>query len=354
MNILMSSYLFAPSVGGIETVSSILAEEFTRLGANVTVVTGTPASVPDTEPYRIERRPSAATMLKLLKWSDVFFQNNISLNFSWPLALVRRPLVIALHTWITRANGKKSWQDYLKQRFLHSAHCISVSRAVAAHISAPSTVIGNPYDDSEFFKIPGAMRTKDLVFLGRLVSDKGVDLLIDALGKLKARGLRPSLTVIGGGPDEQLLRAAAAQNGVAAQIEFAGVKRGAELVSLLNQHRVMVVPSRWQEPFGIVALEGIACGCAVVASDGGGLPDAMGACGVAFKRGDPGDLADTLASLFEHPDRISELQSNGPAHLARHTRTAVAQCYLDVLEKAVIDHGRARSGAGVQPARAVS
>src|SRR5579862_6711660 len=133
MNILMSSYLFSPSIGGIETVSSILAHEFTRLGAKVVVITQTPSNARNGEPFVIERRPGASKLVKLLKWSDVFFQNNIALNFTWPLALLRRPLVVALHTWLTRASGRTTWRDNLKHRCLRGATCISVSQAIAQH-----------------------------------------------------------------------------------------------------------------------------------------------------------------------------------------------------------------------------
>ena len=59
--------------------------------------------------------------------------------------------------------------------------------------------------------------------------------------------------------------------GLERQVEFTGVLQGETLVRTLNAHRIMVVPSRTPEPFGVVALEGIACGCVVVGSEGGGL-----------------------------------------------------------------------------------
>ena len=55
------------------------------------------------------------------------------------------------------------------------------------------------------------------------------------------------------------------------------------MVEELNRHEIMVVPSRWNELFGVVALEGMACGCAMLVSDGGGLPDAVGYAGHNLK-----------------------------------------------------------------------
>ena len=334
MNVLMSSYLFPPSVGGIETVSWILAHELTRYGARVTVVTRTGSPEPDTTPFEIVRRPRPARLVELLRRCDVYFQNNISLNLAWPLAFVRRPWVVALHTWVTRCNGEQSWQDRLKQRCLRSASCISVSRAVANHIDVPSTVIGNPYDDTQFVLTPEVARSRDIIFLGRLVSDKGADLLITALAQLKSRGFQPTVTIVGTGPDDHLLKRLAEQEGVSGQIHFAGLRKGSELVRMLNAHRIMVVPSRWQEPFGVVALEGIACGCVILGAASGGLPDAIGPCGTTFRIGDATDMAKKLEHLLDNPELMQSYQTSARRHLAHHKPCVIAARYFDVISKA--------------------
>ena len=135
------------------------------------------------------------------------------------------------------------------------------------------------------------------MFLGRLVSDKGVDVLLAALALLAARGApararRSSAT----GPSGRGLEEQAARLGIAGQVRFLGSRQGEEIVRLLNAHRILVVPSRYDEPFGIVALEGIACGCLVIGSRGGGLKEAIGRCGLTFRNGDAGELADLLAA----------------------------------------------------------
>ena len=71
---------------------------------------------------------------------------------------------------------------------------------------------------------------------------------------------------------------------LAENVSFVGPKSGDGLAEILNQHQILVVPSRWAEPFGIVAVEGIACGCVVVGSVAGGLPEAIGGCGVNFSQ----------------------------------------------------------------------
>jgi glycogen(starch) synthase len=87
------------------------------------------------------------------------------------------------------------------------------------------------------------------------------------------------LKVIGEGPCRNDLEERVRKLGLADQVEFLGAIVGEPLVNILNRHKILVVPSSWNEPFGIVALEGIACGCMVIGSSGGGLPEAIGPCG---------------------------------------------------------------------------
>jgi glycosyltransferase involved in cell wall biosynthesis len=168
-----------------------------------------------------------------------------------------------------------------------------------------------------------------------LVSDKGVNLLLDALANLKELGLSPSLTIIGSGPEEPNLRQQVKQLDIVEQVNFAGAKVENDLAQLLNAHKILVVPSVWEEPFGIVALEGIACGCVVVGSEAGGLKDAIGACGVTFPNGDVNALTQALFDLLTNPDKLAGYREKAESHLSRHTKAAVAKAYLEVLEKVV-------------------
>jgi len=335
MKILLSSHFFHPSVGGIEEVSRVLAREFAGLGHKVKVVTTTVADDGTKFPYPVIRRPGAVELLRLTRWCDVFFHNNISLRTAWPLAFISRPWVVAHHTWIARVDGSIEVRDRMKQFVARNARNIVVSRAMGVHISAPTKIIGNPYRNWLFKTDPSIPRDRDLVFLGRLVWDKGVDLLLQALVKLADRGIRPNLTIIGAGPEEPQLRWLCMKLAIDTQVEFIGIKTGEELVALLNRYRLMVVPSRWQEPFGLVALEGIACGCVPVAASCGGLPDALGPCGVTFEHGEVDDLARKLEEMLDPQKDLSPYRAAAAEHLAAHSGRAVALRYLEVLEEAV-------------------
>lgn len=335
MKILIYSPAFFPSVGGLETLVATLAAEFVESGHEVRVASNTPAHEPKDFSFEVIRRPNARKLLGLVRWCDVYFQANISLRGLWPLMFFTRAWVASHNNWYQRAGGRRAWQDRLKHYLSRRATGISVSTAVAEHVAAPSVIIPNAYRADVFRVMPQVVRDKDLVFVGRLVSDKGADLLLDALALLKSRGLKPLLTVVGCGPEESALRHQARKLDLANQVEFTGVKRDTELAGILNAHRIMVVPSLWKEPFGIVALEGIACGCVVVGSEGGGLKDAIGPCGVTFPNGNVEALADAIGGLLTDEAKLQSFRAGAETHLALHHPAAVARAYLQVFEQAV-------------------
>jgi glycogen synthase len=334
VKILVYSPSFYPAVGGLETIISTLAHEFTDRGHDVKLISQTPTTTKDIKQFTFDiiRKPTNQELLKLVRWCDVYFHGCVSLKGLWPLLLVRRPLAITHQTWYRRVDGSNNWQDYLKKFVTRFAANIACSQSISVTMPGKSTVIPNSYREDIFCEYLNISRSQDLVFLGRLVSDKGVNLLISALAQLKSRGLTPNLTVIGKGPEQDNLCQQAKELDVINQVAFVGVKLDQELSQLLNDHKIMVVPSLWEEPFGIVALEGIACGCVIVGSSGGGLKDAVGNCGVTFPNGDVDALTNALYNLLSHPDQLENYRQNAPPHLALHTSKAVASQYLKVLE----------------------
>lgn len=285
----------------------------------------------DDFPLEIVRRPSGAELLRHVRWCDVFFQNNISLRTLWPLLFVRRPLVVAHQTWLD-IDGRASWQSRAKRFVLRFARSVAISKAVAETLPVESIIVGNPYDDEIFKNLGSFTRTRDLIFIGRLVSDKGVDILIKALRILRDSSIQPQLTITGDGPERQNLERQTTELGLQSAIDFTGNLNSRQLAEQLNQHRILVVPSRWPEPFGIVALEAIACGCIVIGSEQGGLAEAIGPCGKTFPNGDAPGLAKILGQLLTDSVQFDSLLAAAEAHLALFKRRNVARRYLDVME----------------------
>ncbi len=347
MKILMFSCWFYPSLGGSEKSADLLAREFTRMGHEVKLVTRTAGTniAPDglEYPFEVIRQPNYLKLFDLVHWCNVYFHNGISLRNAWPLLFIRKPWVVRHQSWIRCLDGTltgiggspSGWNARLKHFLVRFSVSTSVSQAIANHLNRPSTVIPSPYHDDLFRVIPGISRTKEMVFLGRLVSEKGLAMLLEALAVLKQHGITSQLTVVGSGPEESRLRQKTRELEITEQVVFLGFKVGEELVQILNQHQIMIVPSLYDEPGGGVALEGIACGCVVIGSEGGGLRDYIGPCGTTFPNGDVKALAKTLSDLLTHPDKLSIYRLRITSHLLGYTKAEVAKAYLQVIEAAI-------------------
>jgi glycogen(starch) synthase len=334
LKILISSHAFAPSLGGIETVTGLLAREFVRIGHSVVVTTQTCGGADVTEfGAPIVRGPSSSRLTGLVKWCDVFWQNNLSLRSVWPALFLRKPLVVTHQGSYSRQPAGLDVALRAKHAVANRVCSVAISEFVAGFFRPRPIVIPNPYDADAFqVQVLAAARPQELVFLGRLVSEKGLDILLESLGRLQLRNLRPRLTIIGSGPEQTKMEGLAKSLGLEAQVEFRGAQSGSELVATLNQHQTVVVPSKYDEPFGVVALEGIACGCAVIGSEGGGLPEAIGPCGLTFRNGDISALEIVLHRLLTQPEERQRLVAAGPNHLARFHPRLIAQRYLDLFE----------------------
>jgi glycosyltransferase involved in cell wall biosynthesis len=334
MNILISSHAFAPSLGGIETVGALLAEEFVKMGDSVVVITQT-ADGPNLTQSAIPivRVPSPGRLRRLTKWCDVFWHNNLSLRTVWPALLPRKPLVITHQGSYSRRPVGLDLGLRVKHALANRVTSVAISRYVASFFKPAPVVIYNPYDAKIFqTRVSPTARTDELLFLGRLVSEKGLDTLLESLGRLRQRQLRPRLTVVGSGPEQANMQELTKRLGLEEQVQFRGAQSGLELAATLNQHQTLVVPSKYDEPFGVVALEGIACGCAVIGSSGGGLPEAIGPCGITFPNGDIGALENALERLLTRPEERERLIAAGPKHLTQFQPRLVAQRYRELFE----------------------
>lgn len=334
MRILIYTRAFSPSRGGIETLAETLAWEMADAGHQVRLVTAT-RGPSETLIFEVARRPGPIRLLRLVAWSEVVFQISVSLRGVWPLLLIRRPLVVNHNGLYRRAGGQQVWRDRLKVWVAGKARgSIAVSQFVADRLGVSSTVVPNPFRDGLFVSL-SVPRERDLIYVGRLVSEKGVDLVLRSLASMASQGVRPRFTVVGEGPEEVRLKELAAALDLNAQVDFIGPKSGPELVRLLNMHQIMIVPSVGDEAFGIAALEGIACGCVVVGAAAGGLPEAIGPCGVIFPKGDSAALATLLGQVLAEPGKYVPPEEVRRTHLESHRAREIAQRYLAVLQAAV-------------------
>lgn len=331
--ILLLSYKFNPDIGGIETVSEILAVAFYNSGYMIKVVTRSKLESEQLFNFDIIRNPGIKELIKLHIWADVVFENNPCVGLSWPALLFNKPTVIALHTWIAQPDGKQTLIDKLKKMKLSTAKSvIAVSDVIKVETFKKAIVIPNPFNVDLFNNLDTSRNSPNFVFLGRLVSDKGVDLAIDAIAKLNKEGYPCNLTIIGDGSDRKQLMDQVKACNLSNQISFTGSLSGDALTIELCKNKYMLIPSRWKEPFGVVALEGLACGCIPIVADGGGLPDAIGNAGLVFKRGDLNDLVTKMKLILTDSLLESELKAMAQPQVAAHHPVLIAKRYLDILK----------------------
>ncbi|MCS3672409.1 glycosyltransferase involved in cell wall biosynthesis [Salinibacter ruber] len=333
MNILLESRAFYPSVGGLEMMSRGLATAWQDVGHTVRVVTITPLDGDaELDALTVERQPSPAEMQRHVQWADVFVQSGISLrSLHWPV-WTGTPLVIIHHNLLSggQDTGVRAW---LKRRATHLGANVAVSGPVAETVPGPVVRIPNTFRPVYDQPSTGEESRDGLLFVGRLVSVKGADLAVEALRRLRKRGIDTTLTICGDGPERDALERQAKEADLEDAVKFEGWTEPDELADRYRHAELLLVPSRY-EPFGIVALETLASGCPVVAAETGGLPEAVGDCGLLVPPDDAEGLADATERALRSDVR-DNLRAAIPAHVNRHRVDRIATEYLHLLRRVV-------------------
>lgn len=240
----------------------------------------------------------------------------VEAHISYPTGLVAFPVA-----WIHRARlvlfvhgvdvSRLAVRSGLDQRlarslFARASLVVANSEFMARRTIALAPSLGgriavwSPGFDASIFHPPSTSDRSGLLFVGRLMPEKGAAVLIRALAILREHAsLDPSLTIIGQGPERPVLERLAQELGVHAS--FLGPLAPARVADAMRVASVVVVPSVYEEPLGLVAVEGLACGAVVVASDAGGLPEAVAGSNRAIlvDPGDPTALASGIIKALE-------------------------------------------------------
>ena len=171
-----------------------------------------------------------------------------------------------------------------------------------------------------------------LLYVGRIAPIKGLETLLDALGCLRGAGHPARLIVVGGETDERRdgheseLRRRASRQGLASAVTFVGAQPQEQLRDYYVAADATVLPS-YYESFGMVALEAMACGSAVIASRVGGLQTTVrdGVTGLLVSEGDPCALAATTARVLDDSALRWRLGREGVRWAAGHRWPCVAE-----------------------------
>jgi glycosyltransferase involved in cell wall biosynthesis len=221
------------------------------------------------------------------------------------------PLIFSVHlpqeigANLTMENLGLAWAD-----------CVLVnSRAVAQELASRAVpwkglrVIPNGVDSSRFTPAEAvAPDEKYILFVGRLVAQKGVDVALRAFDTLRHLRSDIRLLIVGEGENSLLLLRLARSLGVIPSVTFAGWRRGQALVDAYQCAELVLMPSLY-EPFGIVALEAMACGKPVIASSVGGLTEIIehGVTGFLSPPGEYLSFAQHMANVLLNPELASAM-----------------------------------------------
>jgi glycosyltransferase involved in cell wall biosynthesis len=267
--------------------------------------------------------------------------------------LLRIPLVFQTNQNILKKYPAPfCWIEQLSYRTAAAALAYSEEARqvmLAKGLKRPSRVVPYGTDISLFQKEPnftlrqtlGVDGKVVLGYIGRIVKEKGLDTLVEAVAVLQSR--QPSaeiaVLIVGTGEGEETLRAQIKQAGLQPSFVFTGAVTHRQAGEYMNCIDIFVLPSRttptWKEQFGRVIIEALACGIPVVGSDSGQIPVLIQGTGggLVFAEGKAADLAEKLSSLIHNLAQRELLGETGRSAVhSSYTYEAVAQQLLDVLE----------------------
>ncbi len=360
MKLLIYSHFFAPSVGGVETIVRSLACGLAALRDpqgtprfKITLVTQTQAGNDDasTHPFRLLRRPGLLQLWRLIKESDVVHVAGPALAPLFLTRVLRKPLVIEHHGYqATCPNGLLFHHPskticpshFTAGNYSECLHCNnknegasgsarllisaflrrSLSRGAAANI-APSghvasrqalprtTVIvhgvADPSRGTGTSPRNETINEKNFAYVGRLVPEKGVSVLLEATQLLRKEGREFHVTVIGDGPDRLRLENQIASSHLEKIVHISGFLSGAALEKELDRVGTIVIPTVMEETAGLAALEQMVRGRPVIASAIGGLEEIVSGAGLTFPPADSVGLAKAMTRILDEPTLAASL-----------------------------------------------
>ncbi len=358
MKLLIYVHDWAPTLGGIQTITQVLARGLAaadHLRVDVTLVTMTAADGMNDSalPYRVVRRPGKIDLLRLLHQADVVHVAGPCLTPLVFCLLLRKPVAVehhglnaicpnghllyqlnqsvcpghfmaARHLECLRCNAAEGRLHSLRMwmlTFLRRACCMRVSANVVPtnwlrgelHLPRVQTIShGMPAPRVTNTARPGN-DSGHFLFVGRLVSAKGVETLLRAAGQLKRTGTTFRLHLVGDGPERAALEALAVQSGISGDVAFYGSLPNEALERVWQQSTALVAPSLGGEVFGLVVAEAMLRGLPVIVTAGGALAEVAGGAALTFPVGDASRLAECMGHLVRNPDMAAQMGATGRA-----------------------------------------
>ena len=279
-------------------------------------------------------------------WADFVHMNSNHLFFACLCKILTKKVVIKYHylfySCIHFTYQKMSLLQRLKAELIHSLpksnyplkwklHTVVklaklTTRSLTALVVDRHTACSQFLADSQSFPwkvetlynpiqtpAQGVQKTIDelskpysFVYVGRLNSDKGVDLLLKATQLLQVQNKDFRVLIIGDGGAMKALRDLAATLNILDCVEFLGNYSQPKILPIVRSSLALIAPSRWQEPAGYVVLEASSVATCSIAANVGGLPEIVGSHNFLFERENVEELAAAMRICLDHPQDAIE------------------------------------------------
>ncbi|MGB3639961.1 MAG: glycosyltransferase family 4 protein [Rivularia sp. (in: cyanobacteria)] len=245
---------------------------------------------------------------------------------------------LPIHDWLPLMVQMKLWQRWRKAFNLVVANSHAVKDSLVAQGIKPVKVVWNGI---EIRAARSPLQTPPTVaFAGRLVWEKGVDILIEAFSKVQKKIPSAHLLIAGKGEAEASLKSLIKQLGLQNQVTLLGHLSRPMLEEKLSQAWVQVVPSRWAEPFGIVAIEAMMRGSAVIATDAGGLREIVRhqQTGLLIPSENVESLTNAILRLLSDRNLAEQMGQQGrEIALAHFTETHFVDQFIDLYHQIAVN-----------------
>jgi glycogen(starch) synthase len=348
VRVLAFSDAFWPHVGGIETFLLQLSSYLHARGHEVVVAARYTRHVGASPfPFPVYWRPGDDKLLELVDWCDVLHLNSMDVGMLLRAVRKRKKIVTTNHdvtmicpkgfkirhdgpctnragpivcmTCLRRSGTPRPWRMLVRPpmkgllSLLTHASVVTSPWAMRRYRLFHKRLIPYGTDLACFSPGPAPQlavesapaRLPRVIFVGRVVYEKGLQVLLEALRRCREVGRPFELMICGEGPYLPEIKAVIEAQDLEPLVNIRGVVKDQALAAALRSAEIAVVPSVWDEAFGIVAIEAMACGVPVIASNTGGLGGVVGELDneLLFERGDSAQLAERLLALLADPAR---------------------------------------------------
>jgi glycosyltransferase involved in cell wall biosynthesis len=386
MKILIYTESFLPSVGGVQTAVDLLASGLADLDGRetagnfgrieVTVATKTPPEAMDDSgrAYRVVRGPCIWQLLRLIREADLVHLAGpcfLPMFLAW---LSGTPMVIEHHGYQAICPNGLLFQQpmqtacaghFMEKNYSACLRCRSAEvgfiggvrsllltfprrwlcKNAAANIAITNHVRNRillPHSQTVYHGVDetrGGTRHDSLAgsivfevaYIGRLVAEKGLPVLVESAKSLRDRGVAFHLSFIGDGPERARLRELVSRFELDDFVTFTGDLRDAALREAAGKIAAVVMPSIWEETAGLSAIEQMMRGGVVIASDIGGLGEVVDDAGLKFPPRDSEALASCVRRLIDDPSLLASLGLAAQARATRYFRRgAMIEGHFDV------------------------